>query len=41
MPDLRPITRRQALAAGGTLLAATLAGCSGIPGSVPRRSAGP
>ena len=40
MPDLRPLTRRQALAAGGTLLAATLAGCSGIPGSVPEEERG-
>ena len=40
MPDLRPITRRQAFAAGGTLLAATLAGCSGIPGSVPEEERG-
>ena len=33
MTDLRPITRRQALASGATLLAFALAGCSGAAGS--------
>ena len=35
MTDLRPITRRQALASGATLLAFALAGCSGAAGSAP------
>ena len=35
MTDLRPITRRQALASGATLLALALAGCAGAPGAAP------